>query len=170
MSDRIGARKAAVLGAVTALACAGALLVPSGASAWKWVFQDFFDVKGGGIGFAYAVAKKCKGGKLGYYKFESRAGGSGGDTEFEIEVTLDLPVFNKEKPLKDVNVAVKHSANFDEATVIAIVNAYTDFWEGGSAEWSPGEITFHHPELVVFGNQILSEGVHKEDFEPKDKC
>ena len=152
------------------LVVAAALLAPSGASAWKWVFQDFFAVQGGGIGSAFAVAKKCKGGKLGYYKFRSAAGGYGGETEFEIEVTLKLPVFEKWKPFKDVNVQVQASDNFDQATVIAIVNAYTDFWEGGESKWEPGELTFRHPELVVFGNQILSQGVHKEDFKPKDKC
>lgn len=116
------------------------------------------------------MAKKCHGGKLGYYNFRSIATGQGGQTEFTVDVRLDLPVFEQWKKFRDVNVSVQASQDFDPNVVAEIAGAYTDFWEGGKSKWEPGEITFRHPKLVVFGNQILSQGVHKEDFKPKDKC
>jgi len=170
MKRRVWMQRSGLGSAAAVLAATVAMVVPTGASAWKWIFQDFFAAQSGATGSAFAVAKKCKGGKLGFYKFESRAEGAGGDTEFQVEVTLDLPVFEKFKRFRDVDVEVRASQNFDPMIVNEILNAYTDFWEGGESRWEPGEITFRHPELVVFGNQILSQGVHKEDFKPKDRC
>ena len=161
---------ARVAGSVTVLALTVALIAPVGASAWKYVFQDFFEIQGGGIGAAFAVAKKCNGGKLGYYNFRSKAGGFGGETEFEIEVKLDLPVFEKFKSIKDVHITIDASDDFDPNVINEILNAYGAFWDDTKAKWSPGELTFKHPDLIVFGNLVLAQGTHLEDFKPKDKC
>jgi hypothetical protein len=159
-----------VVATVAVLGLAAAAIAPTGASAWKYVFQDFFDVQGGGIGAAYAEAHKCHGGKLGYYKFRSSAGGYGGETELTIEIKADLPVFREFKPLKDVHINIEASPNFDENTINEIANAYGAFFDGIEAKWSPGELLFRHPDLIVFGTTILHEGKHLEDFKPKDKC
>ena len=58
----------------------------------------------------------------------------------------------------------------DPATIAEISSAYGAFFDGIETKWSPGELLFKHPPLVVFGNEILSEGKHLEDFKPKDKC
>ena len=165
-----GERRAPLAAILVAVAFAVALIAPASASAWKWVFNDFFASQGGGAGAAEAVAKKCHGGKLGYYNFRSTATGEGGETEFTVEVKLDLPVFEKWKSFKNVNVSVDHSENFDPNVAAEIAGAYQDFWEEGESKWEPGELTFRHPKLVVYGQEILSKGVHKEDFKPKDKC
>ena len=158
-------------GSILVAALVIAIAIPASAGAWKYVFNDFFAVQGQGIGTAFAVAKKCKGGKLGYYDFRSAAGGFGGtDTEFEIVLEAKLPVFAKWKPLKDQTLEINASDDFDPATIAEISSAYGAFFDGIETKWSPGELLFKHPPLVVFGNEILSEGKHLEDFKPKDKC
>lgn len=167
----INGRARPAAAALVVLACAALLVLPARGFGWKWVANDFFAVgASGGTGAARAVAKKCHGGKLGYYKFRSIAIGAAGDTELTVEVRLDLPVLPRWKPVRDVNLRVATPPSFDPSVTAEIVSAYTDFWEGSESKWEPGEISFRHPELVVFGSQILSEGVHKEDFKPKDKC
>ena len=116
------------------------------------------------------VAKKCKGGKLGYYKFVSIAHAEGGDTELSVEINADLPVFSQWKPLKNPQVSIQASDDFDPNVVAEIASAYGDFFDGIETKWSPGDLLFKHPALIVFGNEILSEGKHLETFKPKDKC
>ena len=85
-------------------------------------------------------------------------------------VKLDLPVFEKFKSTKDVQINVDASDDFDQNVINEIIGSYGAFWDDTKARWSPGELTFKHPDLIVFGNLVLAQGTHLEDFKPKDKC
>ena len=165
---RLAAR---VAGSVTVLALTVALVAPVGASAWKYVFQDFFEIQGGAIGAAFAVAKKCNGGKLGYYNFHSKAGGfAGRDRIRDRRSSSTCRCSRSSSRSKDVDITIDASDDFDPNVINEILDAYGAFWDDTKARWSPGELTFKHPDLIVFGNLVLAQGTHLEDFKPKDKC
>jgi hypothetical protein len=99
-------RRACLLVAIAAVA---ALAAPSSAAAWHYKFQDFFDTSGSASAASVIKAKKCKGGKLGNYKFASRVSSILQSTELFLEVKAMLPVTEKFKPMKDIEVMVEAS-------------------------------------------------------------
>jgi hypothetical protein len=147
-----------------------ALSVPSSAPAWKYKFQDFFDTAGGAAAASVIKAKKCHGGKLGNYDFASRVASVAGDTELHFEVLAKLPVTEKFKPLTHVEVTVEAVGNFDPALLDQMRDAAFEFWSGTSARWKPGKLTFKHPSLVMFGNEVVAAGKNTVDFKPKPGC
>jgi len=158
------------LGFLLVLACVVVLSAPGAASAWKWTFQDFLEEKGQAFSSSLITARKCHGGKLGPYKFRAINYTTSGNVQLTFEVTAELPVTPKFKSIKDVDVGFQASEQFHPGILAAIAEAYGAFFDQTNVRWDPGDLTFKHPALIVFGSEILSEGVHKEDFKPKDKC
>jgi hypothetical protein len=159
--------------AIAAIAVAIAVAIPAPAAGWKWVFQDF-NIAGGGSGAAAfrAVAKKCKGGKLGFYDFVNRAAVVNPTFELHYEVTADMPVFSKFRQMKKVEFTAETSGNIDPNVVAEIVRAYGDFYEGIFARYvqKKNRIIFRHQGIVLFGQQSLAPGEHVEPFKPKRGC
>jgi hypothetical protein len=157
--------------ALVAIAIA-AMLAPGPAAAWKHVFQDF--TLGGGDGAAAfrAVAKKCKGGKLGYYNFDNRAAVVNSSFELHYEATAKLPVFPKFRQLKKVEFKAEATGNIDPNVIAEIVQAYGTFYEGMFSRYvaKKNRIIFRHQGIVLFGNQVLAPGEHRERFKPKRGC
>jgi hypothetical protein len=147
-----------------------ALAAPNSASAWKYKFQDFFDTSGGAAAASVIKAKKCHGGKLGNYDFASRVASVAGDNELHLEVLAKLPVTEKFKPLTQIEVTVEAVGNFDPALIDQMRDATFEFWSGTSARWKPGKLTFKHPSLVIFGNEVVAAGKNTVDFKPKPVC
>jgi hypothetical protein len=147
-----------------------ALAAPGSASAWKYKFQDFFDTSGGAAAASVIKAKKCHGGKLGNYKLVSRVAGFATQTELELEVRATLPVTERRKRLKDVEVEVDASSNFDPMVIAEMTQATADFWSGVSVRWKPGKLKFKHPSLIFSGAQVLAPGKNTVDFKPKPGC
>lgn len=154
------------------LTFAGAVMLasPGLATAWHYKFQDFFETTGGAAASSVIKAKKCHGGKLGDYKLVSRVASVSTSTELEYEVRATLPVTEKRKRLKDVEVEIDASSNFDPVVLAELTKATADFWNGVSARWKPGKLIFKHPSLVFFGAQVLQPGKNTVDFEPKPGC
>ncbi|MGH2960951.1 MAG: hypothetical protein ACRDL3_01970 [Solirubrobacterales bacterium] len=147
-----------------------ALAAPSAASAWRYKFQDFFDTSGGAAASSVIKAKKCHGGKLGNYKLVSRVASVAQTTELHYEVKATLPVTEKFKPLKDIEVTVEASDNFDPDVLTELSNATAEFWKTVSARWKPGKLKFKHGSLVVFGAEVLPPGKNTVKFKPKPGC
>ena len=78
--------------ALIATLLAGSLVAVTPAHAWQYEFQDFFEEENGGLASSYAEASKCRGGKLGRYRFQSRTEGRAGDIQVVHRVRAKLPV------------------------------------------------------------------------------
>lgn len=162
-------RRLALTLALAAL-IAGVLAGP--AAAWKHVFQDF-GLSGQGSAQAFrAVAKKCKGGKIGWYDFVGRASVISQSLELHYEVKADLPVFAKFRQLRKVEFKVDTSGNFDPNVTAEIARAYAEFYGRTRARYvaRKNRIIFLHQGIVLFGNQVLAPGRHAEPFKPKQGC
>jgi hypothetical protein len=155
---------------VLAVVVVTALAVPSSASAWRYKFQDFFDTSGVATASSVIKAKKCHGGKLGNYKFVSRVASVSGSTELHLEVKARLPVTEKFKPLKDIEVNVEASDNFDPGILAELAQATGDFWDTVEARWKPGKLKFKHGSLVFRGVEVVPPGKNKVKFKPKRGC
>jgi hypothetical protein len=147
-----------------------ALALPTSASGWKWVFQDFnFGAQGGGVA-GHAEAKKCKGGKLGFYEFISTVTSQ----SLQHQVTADLPVFAKFRQIKNVVLTFQGSAwtSLPPEFQAGILGAYQPFYDGIFAKYKArkNKLLFRHPALVLFGNQVIPAGISSAKFKPKDKC
>jgi hypothetical protein len=147
-----------------------ALVVPSTASSWHYKFQDFFDTYGSANAASVIKAKKCHGGKLGNYKFASRVVSTAGETELFLEVKAKLPVTERFKPLKDVEVSAEASDNFDPHVLAEVVSATGNFWDTVEARWKPGKLKFKHGSLVMFGSEVVPPGKNTVKFKPKRGC
>jgi hypothetical protein len=152
------------------VAAVAALVIPSSAAAWRYKFQDFFDTSGGAAAASVIKAKKCHGGKLGNYKFVSRVSSESASTSLLLEVKSKLPVTEKFKPLKDIEVNVEASDNFDPSILAELTRATGDFWDTVSARWKPGKLIFKHGALVIFGTETLAAGKNTVEFKPKPGC
>lgn len=163
---KVGRRSARAWLSIVAVGLAIAL-VPTSASAWYEKLHGFTDGTRVGVG---VKLKKCQGGKLGDYKLFSSAyvGLEEGDL-FQV-LTATFSVRDRWRPLRDIRFEIEAPANFDPAVTAEILNAYGSFYDSIETRWSPGEIEIRHGELSVFGAQILSSGVHKENFKPKPTC
>jgi hypothetical protein len=148
-----------------ALALAVALVLPSTASAWKWTFRTF-NLGGGTTGSV--TATKCKGGKIGFYNYHGQLGNS----QIQHDVTAKMPAFAKFRDMKNVVLTVSGPAvtSLPPEIVAEIVNAFTAFYENTTTRYKKNKITFKHPELVLFGSQVLQPGTHTEKFKPKPGC
>jgi hypothetical protein len=155
---------------IVLLVAVAALAVPGTASAWHYKFQDFFDTSGSGSAASVIKAKKCHGGKLGNYKFVSRVVSVAGDSELLLEVKAKLPVTEKYKPLKDVDVRADASDNFDPNVLAEMVSATGNFWDTVEARWKPGKLKFKHGSLVMFGAEVVPPGKNTVKFKPKRGC
>ncbi|MQA74185.1 MAG: hypothetical protein GEU88_07590 [Solirubrobacterales bacterium] len=144
--------------------------MPASASAWKYVFQDFIDARGAGVSAGHTSAKKCSGRMLGTYDFVSRVHSEGGETQITQVAHADLRVTRKWHRLKDVNLTIQASDDFDPEIIAELADAYTDFWETLFVRWSPGELHIRHQGIVVFGSQLLEPGQPTEKFKPKRGC
>jgi DNA-binding transcriptional regulator of glucitol operon len=147
-----------------------AIAAPAPAAAWKWVFQDFNVSSQGSSVAGRAVAKKCKGGKLGFYDFTSIVTSE----SLHHEVHADLPVFAKFKQLKNVQLSFEGSAwtNLPPNIQAEILTAYGNFYDTTFARYAAkkNKLIFRHQGLVLFGNQAFPPGEHAEKFKPKPKC
>jgi hypothetical protein len=159
-------------GLVTALVCAALLALPASAGAWKYVFNDFLDSQGGGVAAGHSVATKCHGGKLGNSDFVSRVHAEGGDTEITHIVHAILPVTSKWEHLKQIELAIHASDNFDDEVLAELQHAYGEFWEGVLVryEGKDQELEIRHPDLVVFGHTLLESDRFFQEFKPKQGC
>jgi hypothetical protein len=149
------------------------LAVPATASGWKYVFQNFLDVQGGGVASGRSVATKCHGGKLGNYDFVSRVHAEGGDTEITHVVTAILPVTTGWEHLKHADVSIQASNDFPPDVLAELTSAYGEFWDGVFVRYKHqdgGELHIRHPDLVVFGNTLLESDRLIQEFKPKQGC
>ncbi len=162
-------RASARLIAITALVAA--LAVPSTAGAWKYVFQDFFDVQGNGIGAGRAVAKKCgPGGKLGIYDYRSAVVASGPSFELEFEVLARMSVRDAWGKLKQVQVEYT-ATNYPEDLAEQAAVALEDFHETVHTRYKErNKLLVRHGELVMFGNVVVQPDEAKTKFKPKPGC
>jgi hypothetical protein len=166
-------RRAALL---PVLAGVAALAIPSAASAWHYKFLDFLQLTPNASGAGVTTAKKCHGDKFGTYKFRSRAEGQGGQTEFAVDVRAKLPVTEKYKPIRDVEVVVESSSNIDPMIPAAISEGLADFFSGTEVRWKPhpSHLVFDHPALsyTFFGNpvEVVPAGKFAVKFKPKPGC
>jgi hypothetical protein len=153
-----------------------ALAAPAAASAWHHKFQDFLQLTPNASSAAVTTAKKCHGDKFGTYKFRSRAEGQGGQTEFAVDVRAKMPVTEKYKRMRDVEVVVESSQNIDPMIPIAISEGLTDFFDGTEVRWKPhpSHLVFDHPALVYtfFGSpvEVVPAGKFAVKFKPKPGC
>lgn len=145
-------------------------LLAAPASGWTEKLLSFSDANSGGRAKASVKLSKCNGGKLGTYSLLGIVYGYAGDTEIFHRVKADVSVRERWRPFRDVSVELDVPKDFDPNITAEIVSAYGDFYDGIETRWSPGELEIRHPELRVFGAQILAPGVHKEDFKPKPGC
>ena len=156
--------------AVTALALVAA---PTPAHAWKYVFQDFFAASGSAATGSKTVAKKCKGGKTGFYKLVGNAASISGSFEIEMHLKADLPVFPKFQQLKNVDFSLEVTgSNLPPNYEAELLNAYGQFYETLFSRYvaKKNRIIFRHQGIVLFGQQILEPGEHAEPFKPKQGC
>jgi hypothetical protein len=167
MSRRL---RIALAAATVALAMVAA---PTPAHAWKYVFQDFFAASGSGATGSKTVAKKCKGGKTGYYKLVGNAASITGSFEIEIHLKADLPVFPKFQQLRNVDFSLDVTgSNLPPNYEAELLNAYGNFYETLFAQYvaKKDKIIFRHQGIVLFGQQVLEPGEHAEPFKPKQGC
>ncbi|MFL5870400.1 MAG: hypothetical protein ACJ75R_04920 [Solirubrobacterales bacterium] len=163
-------RRAILLSAIAAAALLAA--VPA-ASAWHYTFQDFFDSQGSAIGAAVATARKCgPGGKEGVYDYRSHSLASGGQTEFEVEVTGKMSARDNWEKFKHAHVTTDASPNVPEEVVVEVTRALAEFHQTVFTRWKgPGhKLEVRHGELVMFGNQVLEPGESQTKFDPKPGC
>lgn len=158
-----------IVALAVALAVAGLVSAPR-ANAWKYVFQDFFDVEKGAIGSAWAEAVKCKGDMLGTYHFVSRVEGSAGDTEVLHRVRADLPVTPKWRQLSDVDLRLQVPADFDPDVTAEILRGFGEFYDHMWVRWRPGRLVIRHPGVTIFGAEIVPPDEFKRKFKPKPGC
>jgi hypothetical protein len=163
--------------AVVLVVGVGALAAPGSASGWHYKFLDFFDfAPPNASGTSVIKAKKCHGGKLGTYKYRSRTEAQGGETELAIEVRAKLPVTEKFKPIKDVEVIVEASDNIDPVIPVEISEKLADFFSGTEARWKPNKhkLIFDHPALSFsfgfFEQHVLPAERVAVKFKPKPGC
>jgi hypothetical protein len=159
--------------AVAALAATFAL--PASAGAWKYVFQDFFDVQGGAIAAGRAVAKKCgPGGKLGTYDYRSLVTSSNDAGELTMEVLAELSVRPDFKRMKKVEVNADATPNFPPQIVDEAAGALHDFHETVFTKFKDAgkhtKLVVRHGALVMFGNEVVAPGQSNTKFEPKPGC
>lgn len=157
-----------------AISLAAAAFTPASAGAWKWVFQDFSLSSTGGASSFRAVAKKCSGGKLGYYDFVNR-GATVTSPGFEIhtEALAEMPVFAKFRQMRNVSFTVETAgSSLPPDFIAAMVNAFSEFYENMFVRYVPKKdrLTFRHQGIVLFGQQVLQPGEHTEPFKPKNAC
>jgi hypothetical protein len=164
---RVPLRRLVLVAGIAAIMVLGS---SGSASAWQYKFQDFFDTYKSANASSVIKAKKCHGGKLGLYNFVSRVYSGAGDTELFLRVKAKLPVTEKFKLLQQVDVQVEASPNFNPDMIAQLVQGTGDFWDGVKARWKPGKLTFSHPALVLFGNQVLAAGKNTVAFKPKQGC
>ena len=143
------------------------LVLAASAAAWKEVMADFNTGQTAG----HAVAKKCKGGKLGFYDLELRAASSVGDFFFEVEAKM--PVLSKWTQFKDVQIAV-HSEAFDVLPPhfqVEFVNAWGNFYDTMFTRYlaKKDELKFRHQGLSLFGGGF-PPGESEVKFKPKQGC
>jgi hypothetical protein len=157
---------------VCALAAIAALVAVPGASGWQYTFHDFFDSQGSAIGAAVAKARKCSGGKQGTYDYRSHSLASGGETEFEVEVTGKLSARDGWEKFKHAEITTDASPNIPENVVAEVAGALADFHQTIFTRWKgPGhKLEVRHGELAYFGNVVLDPGESKTKFDPKPGC
>lgn len=154
------------------VAIAAVALVPTPAAAWKHVFQDFFISGGGGGSAFYAVAKKCSGGKLGYYKLVNRASTVISTGELHYELHADMPVFGMFRQMRDVNFTATTDFQLPPDFLEEIIKTYSDFYETMFVRYAAkkDKLIFRHQGIVLFGVQSLEPGEKATPFKPKPKC
>jgi hypothetical protein len=155
-----------------------ALLVPTSASAWHQVFQDFFDVKGSTIAAGRATAKKCgPGGLTGSYDYRSSvvsSSGAGGP-ELEFEILAKLSVREHWRKLKQVEVNYT-ATNFPQDIAEQAAVALDDFHETVYTKYKPakkgdgGRLLIRHGALEMFGSEVVAPDESKVKFDPKRGC
>jgi hypothetical protein len=136
------------------------------------VFQDFFISGGGGGSAFYAVAKKCSGGKLGYYKLVNRASTVISSGELHYELHADMPVFAKFRQMRDVNFTATSSFQYPPGFLEEIIRAYSEFYENMFVRYAAkkDKLIFRHQGLVLFGQESFPPGEKATAFKPKPKC
>lgn len=147
-----------------------ALAPTSPAAAWTDTLHEFTGAEKGASVTARLKLKKCQGGKLGTYELKGGIYVTFGDEELLQQIRADVSIRESWRPIRDVDLRFEVPKDFDPDITAAILDAYGRFYESIETRWSPGELEVRHGELTVFGSEILSPGVHKEDFKPKPGC
>ena len=150
-----------------------ALVAIQGASAWPYTFQSFFHTQGGGIAAAQATAKKCGGGgPQGVYDYRSIVHSSGGQTEFEVEVTGRMSATGQWTKFKQPEVRTQASSNFPPNVEDEVRNALLDYHLTVFTRWKgPGhKLEVRHGSMVIFDNETVEPGDFETKFKPKQGC
>jgi hypothetical protein len=72
--------------------------------------------------------------------------------------------------VKDIEVNVEASDNFDPSLIAQMTEATGNFWDAVETRWKPGKLKFRHGSLVIFGAEVLAPGTNTVDFKPKPGC
>jgi hypothetical protein len=160
------------------------LVLPVTASAWQYTFKDFFfNPKPGTFSSGNSRVERCTESIVGDWNFrsgfETRVKTSEGSQGVEMVLTAVMPITEKLRPLRDINIRVTTKlpkdptlAKLMEKFYERLAESQERFWERVTVKWLVDErkLLINHGFMKLNGNVIVEPGQTKTPFKPQPGC